>query len=100
AYVACGSNSAVPRCRLNVRFARERTWNMHQHGSNAVAVIATIRRTGRYGMSRAGLLRLDVGRSDHLAPLLSFVGNEPSKVGGREHEHIATEVKEPCLEAF
>src|SRR5262249_57276243 len=32
-------------------------------------------------------LRLDVGRPDHLAPLLSFVGNELSKVGGRTCEH-------------
>src|SRR5262245_12211269 len=27
------------------------------------------------------LLRLDVGRSDHLAPLLGFVGDQPAKVG-------------------
>ena len=32
---------------------------------------------------RRGSLRLDVRRADHLAPLLGFVGNELSEVGGR-----------------
>src|SRR5262249_15267289 len=34
-----------------------------------------------------GSLRLDVGRPDHLAPLLGLVGNEPAEVGGRAREH-------------
>ena len=33
--------------------------------------------------SQSALLRLDVGRPDHLAPLLSFVGDELAEVGGR-----------------
>ena len=37
-------------------------------------------------------LRLDVGCSDHLTPLLDLVGNEFSKVGGRTGKHHATEV--------
>src|SRR5262249_23945436 len=37
--------------------------------------------------SGSASVRLDVGRPDHLAPLLSFVGNELSKVGGRTREH-------------
>src|SRR5262249_48637567 len=40
-------------------------------------------RNGLYGMSRAGLLRLDVGGPDHLAPLLGLVGDELAEVGGR-----------------
>src|SRR5215472_3451524 len=33
-----------------------------------------------------GLFRLDVGRPDHLAPFLGFVGDELSKVGGRARQ--------------
>src|SRR5215469_17146039 len=42
-------------------------------------------------------LRLDVGRPDHLAPLLSFVGNELSKVGGRTCEHRTSQVSQALL---
>jgi hypothetical protein len=41
--------------------------------------------TGRYGIldrRRSRLIRLDVGCSDHLAPLLGFFRNELSEVGG------------------
>jgi hypothetical protein len=34
--------------------------------------------------------RLDVGGSDHLGPLLGFVGDELAEVGGRACERIAT----------
>src|SRR5262245_25649910 len=46
---------------------------------------------------RPTLLRLDVGRADHLAPLLSFVGNELAKVGWRVCEHVATQIRKPRL---
>src|SRR5262249_26539999 len=46
---------------------------------------------------RAASLWLDVGRPDHLAPLLGFVGDEPAKVGGREHKWCAPHVGEPRL---
>src|SRR5262249_22938216 len=35
------------------------------------------------GATRMALFGLDVGRPDHLAPLLGFVGDELAKVGGR-----------------
>ena len=34
------------------------------------------------------LLRLDVGRPDHLAPLLGVVGDELAEVGGRAREAL------------
>ena len=40
------------------------------------------------------LFRLDVGGPDHLAPFLGFVGDELAEVGGRDREHVATEVGE------
>ena len=40
---------------------------------------------------------LDVGRTGHLAPLLAFFGDQPSKVAGREREHVATQVGKPRL---
>src|SRR5262249_8172132 len=41
------------------------------------------------------LLRLDVCRADHLAPLLSFVGNELAEVGRRPWKHCAANVSNP-----
>src|SRR5262249_22411374 len=59
---------------------------------------AAIRLTGDYGMwARPPLLRLDVGRPDHLGPLLSFVGNELSKVGERTCEHRTSQVGEALV---
>jgi len=42
-------------------------------------------------------LHLDIGSPNHLAPLLGFVGDELAKIGGREREHVATEVSKPRL---
>jgi hypothetical protein len=41
AAIALGGSPAncapvIVRCRLNVRIARKRTWNMHRHGSNVL----------------------------------------------------------------
>src|SRR5262245_31650451 len=35
------------------------------------------------GRSQPALLRLDVGRPDHLAPFFGLLNDKPSKVGGR-----------------
>src|SRR5262249_40934436 len=48
--------------------------------------------------SGSGSFRLDVEGPDDVAPLLSFVGDELAKVGGREHEHVATQVGKPRLD--
>src|SRR4051812_20248407 len=40
-------------------------------------------------------LRLDVGRADHLGPLVSFVGDELFERSGRAHKHRSTEVSKP-----
>src|SRR5262249_52886601 len=55
---------------------------------------------GSYGTSSWACrsLRLDVGGPDDVAPLLRLVGDELAKVGGREREHVATQVGKPHLD--
>src|SRR5262245_1564024 len=45
-----------------------------------------------------GSLGLDVGRTDHLGPFHGFSSDKPAKVGGREREHVATQVGKPRLD--
>src|SRR5262245_59811521 len=52
---------------------------------------SAMRRTGCYGMSRAGLLRLDVRELDHPGPLLGFVGDELAEVRGRAGKHCTAQ---------
>src|SRR5215472_17764193 len=42
-------------------------------------------------------LRFDVGRPDHLAPLLCFFADELAEVGGRARKRRRTQIGEPCL---
>src|SRR5215510_10858346 len=42
--------------------------------------------------------RLDVGRPDHLAPLLSIVGDKLTEVAGRARKDAAAEVGKPRLD--
>ena len=44
-----------------------------------------------------GLLRLDVGCSDDLAPFLGFIGDQLAEVGRRSCEHRAAQIGEPRL---
>src|SRR5258705_6597235 len=46
---------------------------------------------------RSSSLWSDVGRSDHLAPLLDFLRDELSEIGGRAAEHRAVQVGKPRL---
>ena len=66
----------------------------------ALFLAGEIRGTGFYGISCPirGSVRLDAGELDHLRPFLSFVGDELAKVGGREREHVATQVGKPRLD--
>src|SRR5271166_4298760 len=49
---------------------------------------ARIRGTKRYGIfGTAALVGLNAGELDHLGPLLGFVGDQLSKVGGRARQH-------------
>src|SRR6186713_39803 len=59
-----------------------------------------IRGTGvtEYLAGSRGSLRLDVGRPDHLAPLLGLVGDELAEVGGRKREHVAAQFGKPRLQ--
>src|SRR5262249_7325974 len=57
-------------------------------------------RNGRYGIFRRGSrgsLGLDVGRPDHLAPLLGVVGDELSEIDGRADKRRASKVGKPRL---
>jgi hypothetical protein len=56
-------------------------------------------RVGKYGIStaRIRLVRLDVGRPDHLAPLLGILGDELAEVGGRARKHGSAQVSKPRL---
>src|SRR4051812_45067848 len=46
-----------------------------------------------------GLLRLDVGCPDDLAPFLGFIGHELTEIGWRECERDSVHVGEPRSEA-
>src|SRR5215831_10398458 len=51
-----------------------------------------------YRVGTAASLRLDVGRSDYLAPLLGFVCDKFSKVGGRHRHRRAAQIGKSCLD--
>src|SRR5262245_10449865 len=50
-----------------------------------------------YWIGTAVSVRLDVGRPDHLAPLLGFVGDELAEIGGRADKRRASKVGKPRL---
>src|SRR5262249_61484909 len=54
-------------------------------------------RTGvtEYWRSGIPLVDFDIGRPDHLAPLLGFGGDESSKIGGRARKRRRTQIGEP-----
>src|SRR5262245_21092190 len=58
---------------------------------------AYISRNGRYG-TRDRLHWLDVGRHNHLAPFLDFVGDEFTEISGRASKHRAAQIGKPCFE--
>ena len=47
---------------------------------------------------RSGLLRLDVGRANHLTPLFGFVGKQPPVIGGRAADRVAAQLGKPQLQ--
>jgi hypothetical protein len=49
------------------------------------------------GSSLRSTLILDVGRPDHLAPLLGLVGDEPPKFGGRARKRHPAQISKSCL---
>src|SRR5215475_5724483 len=46
------------------------------------------------------LFSLDACCSNHLAPLLGFVGNEFAELGGRECKRRAAQIGKPCLQLW
>src|SRR5215475_2164004 len=57
---------------------------------------------GQYGKpspssAETSSLWFDVGRPDHLAPLLCFFADERAEVGGRARKRHCTPIGEPCL---
>ena len=62
--------------------------NCDSRNGKPVFDISVIRGTKRYGIfGTAALVRLNTGELDHLGPLLGFVGDQLSKVGGRARKH-------------
>src|SRR5262245_54575301 len=53
-----------------------------------------------YSTGSRASLRLDVGRPDHLAPLLGLVGNVLAEVGGRHRHWRAAQVEQPGRDLF
>src|SRR4029077_7936627 len=51
----------------------------------------------RNGQNNCGLLRFDVGRPDHLAPLLGLIGEELAKLARCECKHGASRSGETCF---
>src|SRR5262249_21913542 len=73
---AVGSSPRLVSTQLGTRHSRNETlWNISPGSS--------------------GSLRLDAGGLDHLAPLVDFVGDQRSKVGGRARKRRAAQVEQP-----
>src|SRR5262245_64281756 len=56
---------------------------------------------GIYGIcaaSASASLRLDVGRHNHLAPFLGFVGDEFAEISRRACKRRAAQIGKPCFE--
>ena len=65
---------------------------MDAHRQNRVTGVTNIR------PRLSGLLRLDVGSADYLAPFLGVVGDKFSKVGGRAGKHRCAQIGKSCLD--
>src|SRR5262245_57822790 len=61
---------------------------------HSITSSAAIRRTKRLecGLTEPASLRLDVGRPDHLAPFLGFVGDQLAELDRRSRQRRAAEV--------
>src|SRR5262249_54291916 len=51
-----------------------------------------------WNIARDRLHWLDVGRHNHLAPFLGFVGDELAEISGRACKHRAAQIGKPCFE--
>src|SRR5215475_1017143 len=51
-----------------------------------------------WNIARDRLHWLDVGRHNHLAPFLDFVGDELAAISGRAWKHRAAQIGKPCFE--
>ena len=84
-YVAERSRRGTPSsCTCSRRPTARVQHNLFQLSPHKSRPCGRIRRTGlmEYVAGIAGSLRLDVGRPDHLGPLVGLVGNEFSEFGG------------------
>jgi hypothetical protein len=64
---------------------------VHRSAYSAPRWRPAVRRTGvtEYWIGTAASVGLDVGRADHLAPLLGFLGDQLAEVGGRARKRRA-----------
>src|SRR5260221_11819728 len=78
-----------------------RTWGRHRRMTESDTLPGhgfAERNVTEYWIGIAASVRLDVGRPDHLRPLLSFFGNELTEVGGRARKQHAAHFSEPRLD--
>jgi hypothetical protein len=103
AYVACGSEAVIRRCRLNVRFARKRKgiralamsqkWHKRHRPGYSIALAnrpghPRFRRTKLMERRESeSLLRLDARELDHLGPFLDIFGDELRELVRRVRWH-------------
>ena len=55
------------------------------------------RKLWNVGRVQVGLLRFDIGRLDHLGPLLGIVGDVFPEFGGRHRHRHAAKIGKSCL---
>ena len=53
---------------------------------------AITKNTTKFHATKGHSLRLDVGRTDHLAPLLGFIGEQLAEVGRRARKHSTPDI--------
>jgi|SRR5262245_24662138 len=52
----------------------------------------------RAAVTGVRISRLNTGEFNQVRPLFSFVGDQLAEIGGREREHVATQVGKPRLD--
>src|SRR5262249_60937076 len=83
-----GANRAEPPRFASARKSR---WGLAEFGARRFA-----KRTLRH--MALPLQSDDVGRRNHLAPFLGFVGDEFAEISGRACKHRAAQIGKPCFE--
>src|SRR5262245_51494980 len=100
AYDRSGSKRLSEECPRRVRFTSTDRHQSLRLSRPAVPTAVMGRRSERqlWNIARDRLHWLDVGRHNHLAPFLGFVGDEFAEISGRAWKHRAAQIGKPCFE--